>query len=242
MAGGDGGHRLLRGLQATLTSKGQICTSETLGVMDCNTVNTECQPDQFDYYYMNLEASTVYTIEVDRVSCGMDPALAIFEGSGSTFPSGCFGYDGSADLAWIADADDNSPEPAYCSEDSPFADPILFVTPSTSGPFTLAVLNYLSDSSSCIDGYQYKVKINPPPSCFSITCVDTAAPVRAGDAIPTIVATSSGTASIVEGPASSATAGLITVTATASDGNGNTATCSVVVPVYDPSEGFVTGK
>ena len=166
---GGGAHRLLRGLQTGLTYKGQICRAETKGVMPCRTAFTECLSSQWDYWKMNLQAGVAYTIEVDRVTCGLDPTLTLYEGIGATVPDGCF-YDGVStdELTFITAADDNDPEPAFCSGvRSPASDPKVVVTPSTSGPFTLAVANFASDSFSCkaSAGYQYKIKISPSPSC-----------------------------------------------------------------------------
>lgn len=166
---GGGYHRTLRGLQTGLNYKGQICRSETKGVMACSMAGTECQPDSWDYYQVNLQVGIAYTIEVDRVTCNLDPALTLFEGFGTALPYGCFYSAGSAELTRIVYADDNNLEPSYCSEVvlSPFADPKIIVTPSTSGPFTLAVVNFASDRTSCraTAGYQYKVKVSPTPSC-----------------------------------------------------------------------------
>jgi hypothetical protein len=164
------GHRVLRKLEEALTYQGQICRAETPGVMTCNTALTVCQPDQFDYWLLNLRAGITYTIEVDRVSCNLDPALSLFEGFGTILPTGCFGDNGSSELTLIATADDTEVVPAYCNpESSPFSDPTIVVTPSTTGPFTLAVANFGSDTTSCraAAGYQYKIKINPRPLCVT---------------------------------------------------------------------------
>ncbi|GAX23970.1 hypothetical protein FisN_26Lu047 [Fistulifera solaris] len=166
----DNGHRVLRKLQDILTYQGQICGAETPGVMTCNTALTVCQPNQFDYWLLNLRADITYTIEVDRVSCNLDPALSLFEGVGTTLPTECFGDNGSPELTLIATADDTEVVPAYGNpESSPFLDPTIVVTPSTTGPFTLAVVNFGSDTASCRSsaGYQYKIKINPRPSCIT---------------------------------------------------------------------------
>lgn len=165
-----GAHRSLRELQTTpLRYKGTICRAETKGITTCRTAGSSCLSNQWDYWKLNLQAGVAYTIEVDRISCIMDPAVTLLEGIGTTIPTGCFDDAGSAELALVAFADDNDPEPAYClgAESSPFADPKFVVTPSASGPFTLAVVNYASDTATCAGatGFQYKIKVNPRPSC-----------------------------------------------------------------------------
>ncbi|GAX23966.1 hypothetical protein FisN_26Lh022 [Fistulifera solaris] len=169
MLHGNGNRRSMRELQSSLSYKGQICSSETQGMMACGTYGTQCQPDQWEYWLLNLQIGTEYVIEVDRVICGMDPALVLYDGIGTTFPLGCvFEPGNTTELTWIAEADDNDQVPAYCFEEfSPFGDPKITVIPDTEGPFTLAVVNYGSDTGSCTGarGFQYKVIINPPPSC-----------------------------------------------------------------------------
>ncbi len=166
----NSGYRSLRVLQEALTYKGHICRAETTGVMTCNTALTVCQPNQFDYWLLNLRSGVTYTIEVNRVSCNLDPALSLFEGVGTVLPEGCFGDIGSPELTLIATADDTEVVPASCDpQSSPFRDPTIVVTPSNTGTFTLAVINFGSDSGSCraSAGYQYKITINPRPSCVT---------------------------------------------------------------------------
>ena len=166
---GDGDHRVLRNRQTRLTYKGRICRKKTRGVMACSAVGAVCQPEKFDYWKMNLRAGTAYTIEVDRVSCNLDPAMSLFQGVGGTLPRGCYGGDGSAELKLIASADDSEAVAAYCSvETSPWRDPKIVITPGRSGQFTLAVVNFAYNSDTCeaaTPGYQYIVRINPRPSC-----------------------------------------------------------------------------
>ncbi len=166
---GDSNRRSMRELQTALTYKGEICSSEAQGMMSCSTVDTQCQPDKFDYWLLNLKAGITYTIEVDRITCGMDPSMSLLEGFGTTLPGGCVGQSGSAELTFIAYADDNDSFPGSCAGASaPFGDPKISVTPDTDGPFTVAVLNFASNIPSCTGalGYQYKVIINPPLSCI----------------------------------------------------------------------------
>ncbi|GAX23968.1 hypothetical protein FisN_26Lu034 [Fistulifera solaris] len=165
----DGSRRSMRELQTALTYKGEICSAEAQGMMPCNTFNTICQPDKFDYWLFNLQAGITYTIEVDRITCGLDPSMSLLAGFGTVLPGGCDGRSGSAELAFITYADDNDSLPGSCSGvPSPFSDPKFSVTPDTDGPFTLAVSNFASNIDSCTGalGYQYKVIINPAPSCI----------------------------------------------------------------------------
>jgi hypothetical protein len=57
-------------------------------------------------------------------------------------------------------ADDNNGQPDACSGYGPFADPHILVTPSTSGYYTLAVVEYFSAGSG---PYEYEIEISPPP-------------------------------------------------------------------------------
>ncbi|GAX18732.1 hypothetical protein FisN_26Hh022 [Fistulifera solaris] len=166
---GDGNRRSMRELQASLTYKGNICSTETQMMMFCSTRDSDCRSSDWDYWRLNLQAGTTYTIEVDRVTCSMDPALSLFQGVGTTLPEDCFYIEQSTEtLTFVAESDDNDPEPAFCLEQSsPFSDPKITVTPDTTGPFTLAVINFASNIELCTGavGYQYKVIINPSPSC-----------------------------------------------------------------------------
>ncbi|GAX18736.1 hypothetical protein FisN_26Hu026 [Fistulifera solaris] len=162
-------NRSLRGLRGELSYQGRICSSESEGVFRCNTANTQCQPDQWDYWLLHLEGNTTYTIEVDRISCNLDPALFVSEGFGTRLPTACYFNAFSPELGLIGFANDNDPKPAFCLGlvPSPFDDPKFVVVPHASGPFTLGVVNYASDPLSCrvATGFRYKIKISPRPSC-----------------------------------------------------------------------------
>jgi hypothetical protein len=97
------------------------------------------------------------------VDCDLDPALVLYKGIVSgTLPSfQCF-YD-ETDLGgatFLGYADDNNGLPDACSGTGPWADPLIYVTPTSSGYYTLAVVEYESVGSG---PFEYEIEMSPPP-------------------------------------------------------------------------------
>lgn len=91
------------------------------------------------YYYFSGEAGDVVTIQVDRVSCDMDPFFSLYSGT----------YEDTDNLPFqIAFGDDELP-PACSAGCFAYRDPLEsgFVLPST-GSYTLAVGDYIACAGS----------------------------------------------------------------------------------------------
>ncbi len=97
-------------------------------------------PAHSDFWYVQLEAGTQVTIQVDRIEAALDPALFVIQGSVDD-PLATFGtsIDFGSEAGFIGFADDEIPR-----SDGPFGDPLFtFIVPET-GIYTLIVTNYLS--------------------------------------------------------------------------------------------------
>jgi len=96
-------------------------------------------PDHSDFWYVQLEAGTVVTIQVDRIEAALDPALFVFQGAIDD-PLDYFGtsIDFGSEEGYIGFADDEIPHPG------PFGDPLFTFTVPETGLYTLIVTNYLS--------------------------------------------------------------------------------------------------
>ncbi|PKA84545.1 pre-peptidase [Ulvibacter sp. MAR_2010_11] len=142
-AGAEAGAKIIENLNSparfAITYDGQLCPDEVnygeaiyRGFADLNDA---------DFWYFNGNAGDVVSIQVDRVSCEMDPVFYLYEGSGDT-----------TSLTLIGSADDNNGQacaPACFS----YADPLLsgFVLPS-SGVYTIAVWDFIG--GACTSGLQ----------------------------------------------------------------------------------------
>ena len=113
-------------------------------------------PDHSDFWYVQLEAGTVVTIQVDRIEAALDPALFVFQGAIDD-PLDHFGtsIDFGSEAGYIGFADDEIPHAG------PFGDPLFTFTVPETGLYTLIVTNYLSGGDHGGDfEFDYQISVD----------------------------------------------------------------------------------
>ena len=157
-----------------ITYEGQLCP----GVAQSGAAVYRGYSDlnDADFWYFTANAGDVVTIQVDRVSCEMDPVFLLYEGSGDT-----------TSLTLLTGADDNNGQacaPACFS----YADPLVsgYALPST-GTYTIAVWDFIG--GSCTSGPQAYSIVMSGNSCDADGdgCNDDVDPHPNSDTSPKVV-------------------------------------------------------
>jgi hypothetical protein len=151
LAAMEAGERNLQGTQCNLAYSGNIVVpGEVEGSVPCyDALNLPCA---WDWHLLVLQAGTTYHIDVDRLTCGMDPAVVVFKGNGDGLQlSSWLQFDGDiGTMDFVVFRDDE--EQDTCIPSGPYGDPNFYYTPAEAGEYTIGVLNYLGDFSGCPDG------------------------------------------------------------------------------------------
>lgn len=126
-------------LKSTISYSGELCPDTP--EIDDAVKNSAYYMEQLDYWSFYGVAGSLVTIDVTRISCGMDPIAWVYEGTAAT-------SEGVAVLPMVAYGDDDVPRPEECNGTCfAFADPNFNFVLDNTGYYTIVV----ADVQSCGD-------------------------------------------------------------------------------------------